>query len=259
MIPRIIHYCWFGRGPKPELFTHCYNSWKRYCRNFKIIEWNEDNYDISTAPLFVQQAYEAGKWAFVTDYVRLDVVYRSGGIYLDTDVEVIRSLRHLLKNKVFFGLERDEFAATGLGFGAEKGAEILLEMMEDYRDIPFILPDGEYDLTTCPMRNTDVLLRHGFKRDGSEQLLDGMIHIYPKEVLCPWNDMTGTVDITEKTVTIHWYSGSWLLEEEQPDRAGYRDFLLRKKRKDSIIEVFGEGGYLFAQKFWNAVKRLWTD
>ena len=160
-IPRTIHYCWFGRNPLPKLAQKCIKSWKKYCPDYEIIQWNEDNYDLSAAPLYVRQAYEAKKWAFVTDYVRLQVVYEHGGIYLDTDVELIKKLDPLLQYDAYFGFEDGKHIATGLGFGAVKGAPILRELMEDYHDIPFILPDGGYDTKTCPVRNTEVFLRHG--------------------------------------------------------------------------------------------------
>ncbi len=120
MIPKTIHYCWFGRNPKPKLAEKCIRSWKRRCPDYEIIEWNEDNYDISSAPLFVRQAYEKKKWGFVPDYIRLDLINRFGGIYLDTDVEVLKRLDCFLENKSFFGLENNKYVALGLGFGAEK-------------------------------------------------------------------------------------------------------------------------------------------
>lgn len=104
-IPKVIHYCWFGHDPKPKLAEKCIKSWKKKCPDYKIIEWNEENFDISACPLYVRQAYEAKKWAFVTDYVRLKVVYEHGGIYLDTDVELKKNLDFLLNHKAYFGFE----------------------------------------------------------------------------------------------------------------------------------------------------------
>ena len=131
MIPKIIHYCWFGRNPKPELAVKCIKSWKKRCPDYEIIEWNEDNFDISSCPLYVRQAYEAKKWAFVSDYVRLKVVYDEGGVYLDTDVELKKGLDALLAYDAYFGFEDGTHVNTGLGFGAVKGAPILKEMMQD--------------------------------------------------------------------------------------------------------------------------------
>ena len=209
MIPKIIHYCWFGGSPKPKLAEKCMASWKKYCPDYEIIEWNEGNYDISTAPVYVRQAYAAKKWAFVTDFVRLDVVYNHGGIYLDTDVELLKNIDFLLYNSAYFGFEDEKQIATGLGFGAEKNNEILQELMDDYKDIPFIKANGDFDLTPCPKRNTKIFLKHGLRLDDSEQLLDGKIRILPTTFLCPINDSMGTKTITGETVSIHHFAASW--------------------------------------------------
>ena len=230
MIPKTIHYCWFGHNPKPKLAKKCIRSWKRFCPGYKIIEWNEDNYDISSAPLYVRQAYEAKNWAFVSDYLRLDIVWRHGGLYLDTDVEILQNIDKFLINKSFFGLESDKFVNTGLGFGAEKGTPILAELMQDYQGIPFLFPDGSYDKTTCPVRNTEIFLKHGFVQDGSEQMLDGGIHIYPKRVFNPWNLALSRFEKTADTVSIHWYAGSWCPESGQ----NYIQKALVRQRKASL-------------------------
>ena len=175
MLPQIIHYCWFGKGEKPKLAKACIKSWKKHCPNYSIIEWNEDNFDISSCPLYVRQAYETKKWAFVTDYVRLKVVYDHGGIYLDTDVQLKKSLDPLLMYDAFLGFEDGIQINTGLGFGAIQGHDVLLEMMNDYKDMPFIKDDGSYDTTPCPKRNTEVLLRRGLVQNDAWQILKGNI------------------------------------------------------------------------------------
>lgn len=215
MIPKVIHYCWFGGKEKSELAVRCIDSWKRYCSDYEIIEWNEDNFDIQSCPLYVRQAYEAKKWAFVTDYVRLQLVYEHGGIYMDTDVELLKSLNFLLNNLAYFGFEDGKYVNTGLGFGAVKGHPILKEMMEDYQDIPFILEDGSYDQTPCPMRNTQVLVAKGLRQDGSEQWLIDNVHVYPKDYFCPLNYATGQLKKTKNTVSVHRFSGSWQSEQER--------------------------------------------
>lgn len=213
MIPKIIHYCWFGGKPLPRLAKKCIRSWKKYCPDWQIQRWDESNYDLAAAPVYVRQAYEAKKWAFVTDYVRLQVVYEYGGIYLDTDVELVRSPMELLTHHAFFGFEGGPYVATGLGFGAEKGAPILAEMMDDYIDIPFVKEDGSFDVTACPVRNTQVLVRHGMKADHTEQILDGGIRILPRSWLCPFDDWKDELAIKPETVSIHWYSASWETKE----------------------------------------------
>lgn len=215
MIPKIIHYCWFGRNPMPELALKCMASWKKFCPDYQIMEWNEDTFDLVSAPLYVQQAYDAKKWAFVTDFVRLYAVYEYGGIYLDTDVELCKPLDPFTKNSAYFGFENEQYINTGLGYGAEKGHPLLKEMMDDYAHIPFILPNGSFDLTPCPKRNTAVLLRHGLIPDGRRQQLDHGICILPTEYLCPVDYSTGILHKTRKTISIHWFSASWHTESEQ--------------------------------------------
>lgn len=230
MIPKTIHYCWFGRNPKPELAEKCIKSWKKYCPNYEIIEWNEDNYDLSSAPLYVRQAYEAKKWAFVTDYVRLHVVYDQGGIYLDTDVELIKSLDSLLCHQAYFGFEDGVHIATGLGFGAVSKHPILKEIMDDYEGIPFLLVDGSFDTETCPSRNTKIVLRHGLRQDDSMQILEGDILILPSMYLCPLSYETGKRRFSTKTVSIHWFDASWRSAEEKH----YQKERIKRERKDAI-------------------------
>lgn len=213
MIPKKIHYCWFGGNPKPKLAKKCFRSWKKYCPGYEIIEWNEDNYDLSAAPLYVRQAYEAKKWAFVTDYVRLQVVYEQGGIYLDTDVELRKSLDPLLENGAYYGFEDGAHVNTGVGFGSEQGHPLLREMMEDYREIPFVLEDGSYDLLSCPVRNTEAFLRHGLRQDNSMQTLEGDVRILPSDYLNPKDWKTGEIRLTQNTLSIHHFSASWYTPE----------------------------------------------
>ena len=230
MIPRAIHYCWFGMNPKPQLVLDCIKSWEEKCPDYKIIEWNESNYDFSQSPLYVKQAYEKKKWAFVTDYVRLQVIYDNGGIYLDTDIELVKNLDDLLSNSSYFGFQNKTEIATGLGFGAEKGCRILWDMMQDYNDIPFIRPDGSLDLLPCPRRNTAAFILRGLIPDGTEQELEGGIHIYPKSYFCPMDYKTGRVELTENTYSIHLFFASW---------HGKGDMLLDKKKK-KYIQKYGE-------------------
>lgn len=269
MIPKTIHYCWFGRNPKSKLVKKCIRTWRSECPDYNIIEWNEDNYDISAAPLYVQQAYQAKKWAFVSDYVRLQVVYENGGVYLDTDVEVIRNLDTLLDNRAYFGFETESTVNTGLGFGAEKGSAILRDFMEEYLGIPFYSPDGKCDVTPCPERNTAVLLAHGLLADNREQLLDGYIHIYPKTYFCPKDYKSGETFITSDTFTIHHFDASWHTPFEKYLRMKQRRFRKKygadegKKRMDQwrrrhkiMIVLFQEGPNILMRKAFRKIRRL---
>lgn len=223
-IPKIIHYCWFGGNPIPERDRVCIESWKRLCPDYQIIEWNESTFDLATSPRYVQQAYVAKKWAFVTDYIRLQVVYEHGGIYFDTDVELIRNLDNLLNNEAFFGFENNSLINTGLGFGAIKGAEILKKLMQDYENIPFLLENGTFDVTPCPERNTKVFLSKGLRPDGTLQTLDHCVLILPSEYLAPQNYETGKTEITDKTYSIHHYHASWQTVEVKKRIAEYKKY-----------------------------------
>lgn len=233
MIPKIIHYCWFGKNPKPALAEKCIKSWKRYCSDYKLIEWNEDNFNISSAPLYVRQAYESKKWAFVTDYVRLKVVYDHGGIYMDTDVEVKKSLDSLLYHSAYFGFEDGIHIATGLGFGAIKGHPILQELMNDYDQIPFLLDNGNFDNEPCPSRNTKIFLQHGLQQNDSKQILYNDILILPSIYLCPLSYQTGTRRFSYKTFSIHWFDASWICEEDK----AYMKAKIKRERIDSFIHL----------------------
>lgn len=219
MIPKTIHYCWFGGSQLPALALKCMKSWERFCPDYEVVRWDESTFDLSAAPIYVRQAYEAKKWAFVSDYARLQVVYEHGGIYLDTDVELVKSPDSLLGYSAYFGFEDAEHIATGLGFGAEPHAPILAEMLEDYQHLSFVQEDGSLDLTPCPIRNTEMLMRVGLMCDNSFQVLPGNIAVFPTDYFCPLDYYTGVLKKTENTVSIHRYASSWYTEKE---KAWYR-------------------------------------
>ena len=212
MIPKKIHYCWFGGNPLPELALKCIESWKKYCPDYEITEWNESNYDIDSAPLYVRQAYEAKKWGFVPDYIRLELIYKYGGIYLDTDVEIIKSLDSLLEYKGFAGFEDKNHIALGLGFGAEKENRIIRSLMETYLNNPFLKTDGSPDLTPSPVLNTDVLIALGVEPNGKKQDIDGFVFL-SSDYLCPKDNITGKISLSDNTYSIHHYDASWLDDE----------------------------------------------
>jgi mannosyltransferase OCH1-like enzyme len=206
-IPKVIHYCWFGNGKMPAIAEKCIRSWKKYCPDYEIICWNEKNFDL-TQNRYMREAYEAGKWAFVSDFARLKIIYDHGGIYLDTDVELLRSPEPLLEGGGFMGFDENGIVATGLGFGAEPGNEIIGEFLKDYEDIPFVLPDGSFDLMPCPDRNTMALKRLGMDMENTHQIFKG-IEFLPREYLCPMDYCTGRKTITPNTYSIHHYCASW--------------------------------------------------
>ena len=206
-IPKVIHYCWFGKGKMPPLSEKCIESWKKFCPEYKIVCHNEDNFDISENQ-YAREAYEAGKWAFVSDYVRLKVLYEEGGIYLDTDVELIKPLDKLIENNGFMGFDDCGLVSTGLGFASEAGNELVGALLRDYDDIPFVLPDGTFDLTPCPDRNTKTMAELGMDIDGKDRFFMG-IRMLPEEYLCPIKYYTGKKVITENTYSIHHFCASW--------------------------------------------------
>lgn len=206
-IPKVIHYCWFGGGKMPALAEKCIKSWKKYCPDYEIVCWNEDNFDINQNR-YMKEAYEAGKWAFVSDYARLKVLYEEGGIYLDTDVEIIKPIDALIEKNGYMGFDDCGIISTGLGFACEKGNELVGALLKDYDDISFILPDGSYDLTPCPDRNTKVMKSLGFEPDGKKQIFMG-IQILPEDYLCPMKFYTGKKKITKNTYSIHHFCASW--------------------------------------------------
>lgn len=235
MIPKIIHYCWFGKNPKPKLAKKCIKSWKKKCPDYKIIEWNEDNFNISEAPLYVRQAYEAKKWAFVTDYVRLYVMTKYGGIYMDSDVQVLSSLDKFLEHDAFSGFE-DEFSIlTGI-MACKKNFSLFIDFLKYYDDAVFINEDGSYNLTTNVEIMTNICIQRGLIQNNTFQKVDGFV-LYPKDFFCPISYATGLLNKTKNTVTIHWFSGSWVPKDEKKI---YEEMIKRKKReekKDYIIHI----------------------
>lgn len=234
MIPKIIHYCWFGGNSKSKLIEKCICSWKKYCPDYEVIEWNENNFDISMTPQYVQQAYEAKKWAFVTDYVRLYVVYTYGGVYLDTDVELLKSIDELLLYPAFFGMEEEGYVNTGLGFGSIKNTKLLAELINDYQNISFKLENGEYDTTGCPIRNTKIFVNNGMKQKNVLQELHDGTMIFPEEYFCPKNYRTGEMKISSEAFSIHHYDASWFTEEQQKAK---EKRWKEKKRKAQIKQL----------------------
>ena len=208
MIPKVIHYCWFGGNPLPELAKKCIKSWKKYCPDYEIIEWNESNFDFNCCD-YAKEAYQAKKWAFVSDVARMKIIYEYGGIYLDVDVEVIKPLDDLLLNDAYFGFEADKYIATGLGFGACKGNELIGLFLDDYYNRSFVKDDGSFDTTPCPQIQTSILLKFGLIQNGTKQIIKNAT-IFPTDFFCPLDYNTGKTTITSNTYSIHHFNASWV-------------------------------------------------
>jgi hypothetical protein len=212
LIPKKIHYCWFGKGNMPEDYVEWMKSWKRFCPDYEIIRWDETNYDIAKNE-YMHEAYKAKKWSFVSDYARIDVINQYGGIYLDTDVELIRNLDMLLYQAAFAGIDSFGYVNLGLGFGAYTNNKILRELLRFYDELHFKKEDGTYDTTGCPILQNEVYVKHGFK-NGQCSNIDGM-NIYPPSVFAPQDFYTGEINITEYTYSIHHYAASWFSESSK--------------------------------------------
>ncbi len=220
VIPKIIHYCWFGGKEMPKLGKRCLASWKKYLTDYEIMCWNEETFDLNSNR-FAKEAYEKRKFASVADYVRLYALYNYGGIYMDTDVEVLKPIDNFLKHKVFAGLESKEFIGVGI-IGSEKKNEIIKILQDYYKDRSFFKSDGSTDLTTIPKVVTDTFVKKGFKQNNEYQEIEGLA-IYPTDVFYLIDVVTREKNITKNTSTIHWYSGSWIPFKDKVKMKVYKD------------------------------------
>lgn len=214
MIPKIIHYCWFGRKPLPGLAKKCIASWKKYLPDYEIKEWNEDNFDVDIIP-YTKEAYLAGKYAFVSDYARFWILYQYGGLYFDTDVELIQLPNKVLDKGPFMAAEnlptstRPLMVAPGLGLSAEAGMQIYNDILVHYSSMAFVREDGGCNYKTVVQIVTDLLRERGLDDTCELQQVAGL-YIWPKEYFAPINTVGGRIEITSKTVSIHHYAGSWM-------------------------------------------------
>jgi mannosyltransferase OCH1-like enzyme len=207
MIPKIIHYCWFGRGEMPELAQKCMASWHKYMPEYEYKLWNEDDFDVNYIP-YTKEAYEAKKYAFVSDYVRLLALEKEGGIYLDTDVEVFKAFDNLLNYKAFAGFEGSKFVPMGTCvMASEAHGEWVSEMLEVYQDRRFLKSDGTCNVTTNVQLLTSIMRQNGFVQNGVEQDYKDL-HVFPVDYFCP-RQTTGEYIRTENTYCDHLGLGSW--------------------------------------------------
>ena len=210
MIPKVIHYCWFGRNPLPESAIKCINSWRKYFPDFEIKEWNEDNFDVNIIP-YTKEAYKAKKYAFVSDYARMWILYHFGGLYFDTDVEVIKSMDDIVERGPFMGIEvdanREEYQQVnpGLGLGVNPGLGLYKEILDYYAPLHFLYEDGSLNQVSSVKHTTNVLIKNGLKQKNELQQVSG-VWIYPRDYFNPLDDNTGKLVITENTRSIHWYT-----------------------------------------------------
>lgn len=216
-MPKVIHYCWFGGKELPALAKKCIESWRKYCPGYEIHEWNEKNFDVNQIP-YTQQAYQQGKYAFVSDYARFYILEEFGGIYMDTDVELLKPMEDILERGAYIGCEEDGgkgiTVAPGLGMAACAHDELLREIVEDYKKRDFLNADGSRNMTTVVEYTTCLFKRHGLKEIAGIQKI-GNFTVYPREYFAPQHYKTGKVSITPHTHSIHYYSASWYTPYER--------------------------------------------
>ncbi len=203
-IPKVIHYCWFGKKTIPDKYKVWMKSWKQYCPNYEIIEWNEDNYDVMKNQ-YMAQAYNEKKWGFVPDYARLDIIYQHGGIYLDTDVQLVKNLDELLYQEAFCGFQDEYNIALGLGFGSVRGNIVIKQLLKRYNDLLF----DSGNMISSPVFQTNSLIELGLIPNGKYQKLRN-ITVYPKVCFSPMNHYNREIKMNSKTFSIHHFDGSWV-------------------------------------------------
>lgn len=233
MIPKVIHYCWFGRAELPPLAKKCIASWRNFLPDHEIKEWNEDNFDVNAIP-YTAQAYKHKKYAFVSDYARFKILYEYGGIYFDTDVEVIKSLDDILGKGSFFGLENENFFACnpGLGFACEAKFYLLKEILDLYANMQFETTSGEQNKKTIVEHFSEMLLLKGLQQAPGIIEFEGA-KFYPAEYFCPKPSEFGKIQITEKTCTIHHYAASWIGPKQR-----FANFLIRIFGKKLVMKLY---------------------
>lgn len=245
MIPKIIHYVWFSDPPNyPEDVLKCMNSWREKLPDYEIKLWNANNFDFTLCP-YAQEAFQEKKYAFASDYVRLWALYNYGGVYLDSDIEVLKSFDGLLNNKAFTGFEDQDRVAAWI-FGSEKGNPIFKEFMDDYNGRRFILGEGQYDTTPNPEPITKRLIEHGLQLNGKYQELDG-ITVYPMDFFCPFNPYReGSTCFTEHTLANHHFNGAW-------KKASNEKEIAYKNMESKFIHLFGNK---FGAKICRNISRI---
>lgn len=239
MIPKIIHYCWFGGKPLPKLAKECIKSWKKYCPDFEIKEWNEKNSPLNLFP-FVEDAVKAKKWAFVSDVIRLYALASEGGIYMDTDVELLKPLTPFLSHHAFTGYERDSNKLQTAIFGAEMQAQWILDNISVYEKLCFKFNTSYYQPIINNNLQSNLLLEKGIILNGQYYKSD-YITIYPKDYFCPMSYVSHFIERTECTVCIHYYSFSW---------ADVRTFKQRSKK--CLVNWMGEKNF---RKIVNLIRK----
>ena len=254
-IPKIIHYCWFGGNPLPELAQKCIESWRKYCPDYEIKCWDETNFDLDCCD-YVREAYKEKKWAFVSDYARFKILYENGGVYFDTDVELIKSIDDIIERGPFMGLEKSSrvCVATGLGLAANMGSPLIKEILASYHNSLFEKDEnGSYE--TVVTRVTNIILKYGDIRPNRITEVEGIM-IYPSEYFCPLDFHTGEMKITDNTRSIHYYTASWYNKTQKRILSIKRRFANQPRIAKLLIVPLHCIDILHSDGFGEFVKRL---
>ncbi len=240
MIPKTIHYCWFGGNPLPQLAKDCIASWKKYLPEYELVEWNESNFPLAQFP-FAQEALENRKFAFVSDVCRLYAIKEFGGIYMDTDVEVLKPLDPFLHHAAFSGFENDDFVPTGIMAG-EKNSQWATDLLHYYDNRSFVKANGELDIQSNTYIISEMMKEKGFVMNNKFQEIQGYVTFYPNDYFCPKSYVTGSIDLTQNSYCIHHFAKSWI-----PLKYKWRNIIKLK-----LIKLFG---YNNIQKIVTLFKR----
>lgn len=238
MIPKIIHYCWFGGKPMPELALNCIASWKKYLPEYEFCLWNEETFDLDMFP-YAREAYDNRKFAFVTDVVRLWALEKFGGVYMDTDVEILRSLDDLMNLPAFTGYEASikNAPVTGLMASAAHGVWVSEQLAYYGPDRHFVKPDGTLDLTTNTITIANIMEAGGFVIDGKYQVYKDDMHVFPVDYFCPLTS-TRVLKCTKNTYCIHHFAGSWKERTRaQVIKDWFCEHILGRKLTDKLVQI----------------------
>lgn len=239
-IPKIIHYCWFGRAPLPKDVLLCIASWKKFLPEYEIIQWNEDNFPVSEF-IYAKEALENRKFAFVSDVCRLYALEKMGGIYMDTDFEILQPLDRFLDHDAFTGFEMEDMLSTAL-MGAKPNSSWIKDFLNHYENRAFVQPNGSFEMITNSSILTRLMIDKGFEMNNQFQEKPGYLTIYPKHFFCPKSYVTGALEIDDETYGIHHFSKSWIPFHKK----------FRNNFKLKLMQVFG---YENIQKIINIIRR----
>lgn len=207
MIPKIIHYIWFGRNPYPEKVAYCIESWKKYLPEYQFMLWNEDTFDVNSVQ-FTKEAYENKKWAFVSDYVRVYALYNYGGLYLDTDIEVLRPFNDLLDKRMILGTDGGGYLTAFMA--SERQHPFWKNILEHYHMRSFKLQNGTLNMEVNNTLLQDELVKYGYRVLNAYQELNEGIVVFPDDYFHVVSLADGTMHKTSNSYAIHWHTLLWI-------------------------------------------------